>query len=44
LSKIKKEDVVAFANKYLGDNYVAVLKRKGERKDLVKIEKNHYHQ
>ena len=39
LSKIKKEDVVAFANKYLGDNYVAVLKRKGERKDLVKIEK-----
>jgi len=39
LSKIKKADVVAFANKYFGDNYVAVLKRKGERKDLVKIEK-----
>lgn len=39
LSKIKKEDVVAFANKYLGENYVAVLKRKGERKDIVKIEK-----
>lgn len=39
LSKIKKEDVVAFANKYLGDNYVAVLKRKGERKDIVKIVK-----
>lgn len=39
LSKIKKADVVAFANKYFGNNYVAVLKRKGERKDLQKIEK-----
>lgn len=40
LSKITKADVVAFANKYLGNNnYVAVLKRKGERKDLQKIEK-----
>lgn len=40
LSKITKADVVAFANKYLGENnYVAVLKRKGERKDLQKIEK-----
>ncbi len=40
LSKITKADVVAFANKYLGDeNYVAILKRKGERKDLQKIDK-----
>ena len=39
LSKIKKEDVVAFANKYLGNNYVAVYKKKGERTDLQKIEK-----
>lgn len=39
LSKIKKEDVVAFANKYLGNNYVAVLKRKGENTDKQKIEK-----
>ena len=39
LSKIKKEDVVAFANKYFGNNYVAVLKRKGEKKDKLKIEK-----
>ena len=39
LSKIKKEDVVAFANKYLGNNYVAVLKRKGENKNTQKIEK-----
>lgn len=39
LSKIKKSDVVAFANKYLGNNYVAVYKKKGERTDLQKIEK-----
>ncbi|WP_277111372.1 M16 family metallopeptidase [Chryseobacterium taklimakanense] len=39
LSKIKKEDVVAFANRYLGNNYVAVLKRKGENKNPQKIEK-----
>lgn len=39
LSKIKKEDIVAFANKYFGDNYVAILKRKGEAPTTVKIEK-----
>lgn len=39
LSKIKKEDIVAFANKYLGDNYVAILKRKGEAPKATKIEK-----
>ena len=39
LSKIKKEDIVAFANKYFGDNYVAVLKRNGESPATVKIEK-----
>lgn len=39
LSKIKKEDVVAFANKYLGDNYVAVYKKKGEKTNAQKIEK-----
>ncbi|WP_396185024.1 M16 family metallopeptidase, partial [Flavobacterium sp.] len=39
LSKIKKEDIVAFANKYLGDNYVVVYKRKGENQNKVKIEK-----
>ncbi len=39
LSKVKKSDVVAFANKYLGDNYVAILKKKGARTDLQKIEK-----
>lgn len=39
LSKIKKEDVVAFANKYLGNNYVAVYKKKGEKTNTQKIEK-----
>lgn len=39
LSKIKKEDIVAFANKYLGENYVAILKRKGEAPKANKIEK-----
>lgn len=39
LSKIKKEDIVAFANKYLGENYVAILKRKGESPAANKIVK-----
>jgi predicted Zn-dependent peptidase len=39
LSKIKKADIIAFANKYFKDNYVAVLKRIGEKKNAVKIEK-----
>lgn len=39
LSKVTKEQVVAFANKYLGNNYVAVLKKKGETPKTVKIVK-----
>jgi predicted Zn-dependent peptidase len=39
LSKITKKDIVAFANKYFGENYVAILKRKGEDKNIVKVEK-----
>lgn len=39
ISKIRKEDVVAFANKYFGNNYVAILKKKGENKNPQKIEK-----
>ena len=39
LSKVTKQDIVNFANKYLGDNYVAVFKRKGQEKNIVKIEK-----
>ena len=39
LSKITKADIVAFANKYLGNNYVAVYKEKGQRTNVEKIEK-----
>jgi predicted Zn-dependent peptidase len=39
LSKISKQDIVAFANKYFGNNYVVVFKRKGEDKNIVKVEK-----
>ncbi len=39
LSKITKKDIVAFANKYFADNYVVVLKRKGEDKNIIKVEK-----
>lgn len=39
LSRIKKSDIVAFANKYFGNNYVAVYKRKGEDSSIVKVEK-----
>ena len=39
LSKVTKKDIMDFANKYFGNNYVAVLKYKGERTDVEKIEK-----
>lgn len=39
LSKISKADIVAFANKYLGNNYVAVYKRQGEDKSIIKVDK-----
>lgn len=39
LSKITKQQIVDFANKYLGDNYVIIYKRQGEDKNIVKVEK-----
>lgn len=39
LSKITKQDILAFANKYLVANYVVIFKRKGEDKNIVKVEK-----
>jgi predicted Zn-dependent peptidase len=39
LSKLTKKDIMEFANKYFGDNYVVVYKRKGEDKNVVKVEK-----
>ena len=39
ISKITKTDVVDFANRYFGDNYVCVYKRTGTDSTQVKIEK-----
>jgi len=39
MSKVTKEQVVNFANKYLGNNYVLVNKRIGEDKSIVKVDK-----
>jgi predicted Zn-dependent peptidase len=39
LSKITKKDIIAFANKYFSENYVAILKRKGEDKNVLKVDK-----
>ncbi|MBW6480401.1 MAG: insulinase family protein [Bacteroidales bacterium] len=37
--KITKEDIVAFANEHLGDNYAAVYKRKGTDESIIKVDK-----
>lgn len=39
LGKVTKADIVAFANKYLGNNYVAVYKRQGVDTSIVKVDK-----
>jgi len=39
ISKITKQDVVDFANRHFGDNYVTVFKRTGTDSTQVKIEK-----
>lgn len=39
LSKLTKKDIVAFANKYFQDNYLVIFKRKGEDKNIIKIDK-----
>ena len=39
LSKITKEQIMAFARDKYKENYVVVYKRNGEAKDLVKVEK-----
>ena len=39
LSKLTKQDIVDFANKYFGENYVVVYKRKGIDKGVVKVVK-----
>lgn len=39
LSKLTKKDIVDFANKYFQNNYLVIYKRKGEDKNVVKVEK-----
>ena len=39
ISAVTKQDVIAFANKYFGNNYVVVYKRKGEDKNVQKVVK-----
>lgn len=38
MRKVTKEELVAFANKFYGDNYVAAFKRQGKNEGLVKVE------
>ncbi len=39
LSKLTKKDIVDFANKYFQENYLVIFKRKGEDKNIIKVEK-----
>jgi len=39
MSKITKQEIVDYANKTFKNNYVVVYKRKGENKNIVKVEK-----
>jgi len=39
LSKITKREIMDFANKYFQGNYLVIFKRKGEDKNIVKVEK-----
>jgi len=39
LSKITKQEVVDFANKYYGNNYAIVYKRNGDHRNVVKVTK-----
>jgi len=39
MGRVTKQQIVDFANKYIGNNYVLVYKRKGEDKNIKKVEK-----
>lgn len=39
MGNVTKKQIVDFANKYFGNNYVIVYKRKGEDKNIQKVEK-----
>jgi len=38
MRKVTKEELVAFANKFYGDNYVVAYKRQGKNEGLVKVD------
>jgi len=38
-AKVSKAEIMEIANKYLGNNYVLLYKRKGEDKNIVKVDK-----
>ncbi|HEY4108468.1 M16 family metallopeptidase [Puia sp.] len=37
--KVSKQEIIRVANKYMGNNYVLLYKRKGEDKSIVKVDK-----
>ncbi|TVQ94708.1 MAG: insulinase family protein [Bacteroidetes bacterium] len=39
--KITKEDIVAFANQHLGNNYAIVYKKQGTDESIIKVDKPH---
>ena len=39
MGKVTKQQIVDFANKYMNNSYVLLYKRKGEDKDIEKVEK-----
>jgi predicted Zn-dependent peptidase len=39
MGKVTKQQIVEFANKYLANNYVLLYKRKGQDKNIQKVEK-----
>lgn len=39
MAKVTKKEIVDFANKFFIDNYVSILKHKGEDKSITKVEK-----
>lgn len=39
MSKVTKKDITDFANQFLNNNYVLLYKRKGEDKNIVKVDK-----
>ena len=39
MSKVTKKEIVDFANQFFGNNYIVIYKRKGEDKNVVKVDK-----